>query len=126
MHKLKMHIPSILLLLTGVLALPKIVTITSIITLQVPTATIPPISIPTVAIPGKAVIPGTSTGSTSYTDADIFQQDVLAAHNFYRKQHNASDLVWNVTNAKVAGSWVKGCAFKHSVRLLSSSSLSKC
>ncbi|EPE29114.1 PR-1-like protein [Glarea lozoyensis ATCC 20868] len=114
-----MHIPSpfFLLLLTGALAMPKIVTITSIITIPLPTATLPPISIPTnipVPNPGKAVIPGTSTGSTSYTDENIFQQDVLAAHNFYRRQHNASALVWNDTSAKVAGSWVKGCAFKHS------------
>ncbi|TVY73308.1 Repressed by EFG1 protein, partial [Lachnellula suecica] len=53
--------------------------------------------------------------SPSYTSDTTFQKDVLAAHNFYRGEHNASALVWNSTSAATASKWAAGCAFKHSV-----------
>jgi hypothetical protein len=40
---------------------------------------------------------------------------MLAAHNFYRGEHNASDLSWNDTSAEFAANWAKPCLFKHSV-----------
>lgn len=55
--------------------------------------------------------------SESYTKDSNFEDDMLKAHNFYRKAHNASDLEWNDTSAKVAAKWADGCVFKHSVGL---------
>ncbi|KAH8815414.1 CAP domain-containing protein [Xylogone sp. PMI_703] len=52
--------------------------------------------------------------STSYTDDDTFRGDVLDAHNFYRKEHNTSALVWNTTSARFAASYSSRCQFKHS------------
>lgn len=52
--------------------------------------------------------------STSYTSDTQFETDILAAHNFYRSEHNASSLTWNTTSAKTATSWSSGCEFKHS------------
>jgi uncharacterized protein YkwD len=117
-----MHLPTTTTLLhlswiTTTMAFPKQVTVTEIITRtagaksSLPT---PPSNPSLVIGVGKAVIPGISTGTTSFTDATIFQIDILAAHNFYRKQHNASDLIWNTTSATFANKYVSGCNFKHS------------
>ena len=39
---------------------------------------------------------------------------MLAAHNFYRLEHNATALSWNSTSAAYAANWASKCAFKHS------------
>ncbi|RQM07255.1 hypothetical protein DH86_00000969 [Scytalidium sp. 3C] len=52
--------------------------------------------------------------STSYTDDKTFMNDLLVAHNFYRKEHNASALVWNTTSATFGAKYAQGCEFKHS------------
>ncbi|PSS27692.1 hypothetical protein M430DRAFT_112722, partial [Amorphotheca resinae ATCC 22711] len=39
---------------------------------------------------------------------------MLAAHNFYRREHNVSDLAWNDTSAAYASRWAGNCVFKHS------------
>ncbi|RDW64198.1 hypothetical protein BP5796_10700 [Coleophoma crateriformis] len=52
--------------------------------------------------------------STQYTSDSDFQSSVLDAHNFYRKQHNASNLAWNATSATAAQSWGAKCDFVHS------------
>jgi uncharacterized protein YkwD len=116
-----MHLPTTtLLLLSGItttFALPKLVTVTEIITRTATAGSsvaTPPSNISPVVGDGKAIAPGTSTGTTSFTDATIFQNDILAAHNFYRQQHNASDLTWNTTSATFASKYVDGCSFKHS------------
>ena len=44
--------------------------------------------------------------------ADI--SSYLSAHNSVRAQHGASNLVWNVTLAIAAQSWVNRCKFQHS------------
>lgn len=38
---------------------------------------------------------------------------MLAAHNFYRSEHNASALTWNTTSAKYGANWAAQCMFKH-------------
>ncbi|KAG9238559.1 CAP domain-containing protein [Amylocarpus encephaloides] len=57
---------------------------------------------------------GVGDGSNSFTDAQTFQNDILAAHNFYRKQHDAPDLVWNTTSATFATKYSSNCVFEHS------------
>jgi len=54
-----------------------------------------------------------STSST-YTDDSTFEDDMLKAHNFFRKEHNATDLKWNDTSARFASKWADGCEFEHS------------
>lgn len=51
--------------------------------------------------------------STSYTSDPVFRDDMLAAHNFYRSEHNASALTWNSTSAKYAANWAFQCRFSH-------------
>jgi hypothetical protein len=53
--------------------------------------------------------------SSSYTSDSDFQSAMLIAHNFYRGEHNASNLSWNDTSATYASNWAKPCVFKHSV-----------
>lgn len=62
----------------------------------------------------SATAPATPT-STSYTSDSDFQSAMIAAHNFYRSEHNASALTWNDTSAKYAANWASKCNFKHSV-----------
>ncbi|KAH7077432.1 CAP domain-containing protein [Paraphoma chrysanthemicola] len=57
---------------------------------------------------------GSGSGSTQYTDDKLFQEAVLNVTNTYRRQHNATGLVWNETLADVARSWSEGCVFGHS------------
>jgi uncharacterized protein YkwD len=61
--------------------------------------------------------------STSYTSDQDFQNDMLAATNFYRSEHGVAAVTWNATSAKYAVDWSSKCNFAHSVRLLSSSNL---
>jgi hypothetical protein len=53
--------------------------------------------------------------STSYTSDADFENTTLAAHNFYRAEHNASALTWNTTSATYAAKWAGNCNFVHSV-----------
>lgn len=55
--------------------------------------------------------------STSYTNDAAFKSAMLAAHNFYRREHNVSDLAWNDTSAAYASRWAGNCVFKHSVSI---------
>ncbi|KAG0650893.1 PRY family cell wall 2 [Hyphodiscus hymeniophilus] len=71
------------------------------------------------ASPAVSTITRTATSppvptSTSFTSDSAFETAMLAAHNFYRKEHNASALTWNSTSAKYAASWAGNCVFKHS------------
>lgn len=58
--------------------------------------------------------PAATPTSTTYTSDSDFKSSMLAAHNFYRGEHNASDLSWNDTSAEFAANWAKPCVFKHS------------
>ena len=57
----------------------------------------------------------TQISSTYSADAD-FQSSILNSTNFYRKQHNASDLIWNNSLATYAASYAEKCLWAHSVR----------
>ncbi|KAM3077605.1 hypothetical protein ACMFMG_006939 [Clarireedia jacksonii] len=52
--------------------------------------------------------------SSSYTSDSEFESDMLKAHNFYRSEHNVSNLIWNDTSADYARNWSRGCVFEHS------------
>jgi len=39
---------------------------------------------------------------------------MINAHNFYRSEHNVSNVSWNDTSATYASNWAKACVFKHS------------
>jgi hypothetical protein len=56
--------------------------------------------------------------SESYEDDSAFKKAMLDVHNFYRKEHNATALAWNDTNAKFAQKWSDRCHFEHSVSLM--------
>lgn len=57
--------------------------------------------------------------STSYTSDQGFQNDILAATNFYRSEHGVAPVTWNATSAKHALNWSSKCNFEHSVSPLS-------
>ena len=50
---------------------------------------------------------------TDYTSDEQFQSDILNSTNFYRAQHNASNVSWNDTLADYAANYVTGCNFAH-------------
>lgn len=52
--------------------------------------------------------------STEYTDSARFRDAVLDVTNTYRKQHNATTVMWNETLAEFAADWGKRCKFEHS------------
>ncbi|KAE8152409.1 CAP domain-containing protein [Aspergillus avenaceus] len=56
----------------------------------------------------------TSPKPPSYTSTNVFKDTVLATSNTYRKEHNASNLVWNETLTKYAKNWAEGCKWEHS------------
>ena len=56
--------------------------------------------------------------STSLTSDTEFRSSMLNSTNFYRAQHNATDLTWNETLATYATSYAEKCLWKHSVRWL--------
>ncbi|MCJ1263277.1 hypothetical protein MMC22_003147 [Lobaria immixta] len=68
--------------------------------------------ISTVPSPSSTQVPPTYS-----SDAD-FRSSVLNSTNFYRKQHNASDLTWNNSLATYAASYAEKCLWEHSVRAL--------
>ncbi|KAF2788377.1 PR-1-like protein [Melanomma pulvis-pyrius CBS 109.77] len=49
-----------------------------------------------------------------YTDASAFKDAVLNGTNTYRRQHNATGLVWNSTLEAFAEAWGDDCRFGHS------------
>jgi hypothetical protein len=57
--------------------------------------------------------------STSYLNNQDFQNDMLAATNFYRSEHGVASLTWNTTSAQYAVNWSSKCNFAHSVRFSS-------
>ncbi|KAJ5032323.1 uncharacterized protein L3040_008930 [Drepanopeziza brunnea f. sp. 'multigermtubi'] len=60
------------------------------------------------------VFAASQAASPSFTDAATFQNDTIAAHNFYREQHGVGDLQWNDTSASFAAEWAAACNFEHS------------
>ncbi|EPE30381.1 PR-1-like protein [Glarea lozoyensis ATCC 20868] len=52
-------------------------------------------------------------GPDSFSDSN-FKSQMLATHNYFRKQHSASDLTWNDNLADQSKEWAKGCKFAHS------------
>lgn len=52
-------------------------------------------------------------GPDSYSDSN-FKTQMLATHNYFRKQHDASALTWNDKLAEESRSWAAGCKFEHS------------
>lgn len=56
----------------------------------------------------------TSPKPPSYTSQEIFKDTMLASSNAYRKEHNASNLVWNETLTRYAKNWAEGCKWQHS------------
>lgn len=65
----------------------------------------------------------TQVSSTYSSDAD-FRSSVLNSTNFYRKQHNATDLTWNNSLATYAASYAEKCLWEHSVRALTADPVS--
>jgi len=61
----------------------------------------------------SATSPATPT-STSYTNNQTFENDMLAATNFYRSEQGVAAVTWNDTSAKYAQNWSNGCVFQHS------------
>lgn len=61
-----------------------------------------------------------STGATpidlNARDSSSFNNEMLAAHNYYRAQHGASPLRWNNQLANNAQNWANRCRFGHQVR----------
>ncbi|KAF5015184.1 hypothetical protein F66182_13576, partial [Fusarium sp. NRRL 66182] len=65
------------------------------------------------------IVTVTATASTvpvspSYTNPAIFENDILNQTNYYRRQHNASALIWNDTLSTYAKQWAEPCNWKHS------------
>jgi uncharacterized protein YkwD len=54
----------------------------------------------------------TGTSTPSY-GLDSDEQSVLDAHNKYRAQHGASDLIWNPDLASYAATYASSCSFGH-------------
>lgn len=52
--------------------------------------------------------------SPQYTDSLTFRTSLLNSTNFYRWQHNASDLAWNDSLASYASSYAAKCVWAHS------------
>ncbi|KAF2134048.1 PR-1-like protein [Dothidotthia symphoricarpi CBS 119687] len=63
---------------------------------------------------GATLISAQQQSSTDYTDDADFRDAILNGTNTYRKQHNATDLVWNDTLAEYANEWSQDCKFDHS------------
>ena len=61
------------------------------------------------------VVGDDQTQPIEYTDASAFEKAVLDVTNTYRRQHNATHLVWNETLAEFAEKPGESCVFKHTV-----------
>jgi hypothetical protein len=64
----------------------------------------------TVEPPSVTSVPDT----TSYTNANNLETDILNSTNFYRYEHNATALTWNASLASYAQSWASRCQWQHS------------
>ena len=64
----------------------------------------------TVQSPSVTSVPDT----TSYTNSENLQADILNSTNFYRYEHNATALTWNSSLASYAQSWASHCQWHHS------------
>lgn len=73
----------------------------------------PALSAATVVVTVPAAIP---SNEPSYKDTKVFTSAILNSTNFYRAEHNASDLAWNKTLATFADKYLDEveCDFKHS------------
>lgn len=71
-------------------------------------------SVHTITETATGAASASATSSSQFTSDSEFEQAMLQAHNFYRKEHNASNLVWNDTSAEYAQNWAGDCEFKHS------------
>lgn len=62
------------------------------------------------------VAPPVPTEEPEWNDDDAFTSAVLNSTNFYRTQHNASDVTWNTTLEEFAVDYLdeNGCEFEHS------------
>ena len=54
-----------------------------------------------------------ATSDQTYTNPQAFYQRYFSLHNEYRKEHNASELTWNVTLAEAAAKHAEECIFEH-------------
>ena len=52
---------------------------------------------------------------SSYNNFNQFESDMVDGQNFFRREHNVTDLVWNQTSASYAADYSGQCQFKHSV-----------
>lgn len=62
-----------------------------------------------------ATITPTAPHPPSYTVPEIFQDTVLHVSNSYRRNHNATHLIWNETLSDYAQHWADNCQWNHSV-----------
>lgn len=62
------------------------------------------------------VAPAVPTEEPEWNDDDAFTSAVLNSTNFYRTEHNASDVTWNTTLEEFAVDYLdeNGCEFEHS------------
>lgn len=61
-----------------------------------------------------ATINPTAPHPPSYTIPEIFQDTVLHVSNSYRRNHNATHLIWNETLSDYAQHWADNCQWNHS------------
>lgn len=118
------HLPVYFLLLYTLLASSQ--DLPQTLTRPPPTPTTPTLEqrAGTVIIVTVTVTPSTAPVSPSYTNPALFENDILNQTNYYRREHNASALIWNETLATYAKQWAEPCDWKHSVRTTSLSNLS--
>jgi len=60
-----------------------------------------------------AIVHGSLNPLDSHTSNNALADAVLISVNMFRKQHNASPLLWNDTLASYAANHVSGCVFQH-------------
>ncbi|EED18728.1 extracellular SCP domain protein Pry1, putative [Talaromyces stipitatus ATCC 10500] len=68
----------------------------------------------TIIVVTVTVTPSAAPVSPSYTNPELFEYDILNQTNYYRRQHNATGVIWNDTLATYAKQWAKPCNWKHS------------
>jgi Cysteine-rich secretory protein family len=76
-----------------------------------------PRAVPTTVVATVTVQPPSVTSvpdTTSYTNSENLQADILNSTNFYRYEHNATALTWNSSLASFAQSWASHCHWQHS------------
>ena len=71
--------------------------------------------------PTTAVIhldPPAQQTDPGYTSDSDFQSQMIYAHNWFRAEHNASDLTWNDSCATSSQAYANKCIWEHSVRII--------